>query len=231
MVLRAMNTTNREARNALALVKPGAAHSGRVDPLFDERRWLHDHTLQVLEYLAAGGYDALDVGQLRSVAGRAADELRCHVESAPVDPHDDLAVALREVVADAQMLSGGVTVELLVAPRRAALVPREVGVLTDAVREALNNVRKHAKATAVVVRCRGSANGAVVTVADNGVGFSAEGLNSGTGVRQSLIGRMLACGGTASIQRRPKGGTLVTLTIRRRRAASPAGTRATRKSA
>jgi signal transduction histidine kinase len=225
-----MTQMQRRARNVLTLVKPPSSHRAPEIPL-DERRWLHDHTLQLLEYLAAGGYDDLDVTTLRDIAARAADELRTHIESGPVDPHNDLAVAIREIVADAQLLIGAVTIELLVAPRPTALDPGEIAVLANALREALTNVRKHAKATKVVVRCRASANGAVVTIADNGVGCSGKALASGTGVRESLIGRMLASGGTASIETRPRGGTLVTLTIRRRRPSVPAGARATRKRA
>lgn len=216
-----MTRMHDRARNALTLVKPPSSHHA-PELLHDERRWLHDHTLQLLEYLAAGGYDDLEVDALRTVAARAADELRIHIESAPVDPHNDLAVGMREVVGDAQLLMGAVTIDLLVAPRPAELAPREVSVLLNATLEALTNVRKHAKATKVVVRCRASANGAVVTVADNGVGCTGPALASGTGVRESLIGRMLSCGGTASIQTRPNGGTLVTLTIRRRRTGVPA---------
>jgi signal transduction histidine kinase len=225
-----MPQMRRGARNALTLVKRFSSQRAPEVPV-DERRWLHDRTLQRLEYLAAGGYDDLDVTTLRDIAARAADELRTHIECGPVDPHNDLAVAIREIVADAQLLIGAVTIELLVAPRPAALDPREIGVLASALREALTNVRKHANATKVVVRCRARANGAVVTIADNGVGCSGKALASGTGVRESLIGRMLASGGTASIETRPRGGTLVTLTIRRRGPSVPAGARATRKRA
>ena len=45
------------------------------------RAWLHDSVLQVLEYLASGGYaDEPDARELARIAGDAASELRAFVE-------------------------------------------------------------------------------------------------------------------------------------------------------
>jgi len=87
----------------------------------------------------------------------------------------------------------------------------EAAALVGAVREALNNVHKHAKASQVVVRCETSELGARVVVADDGVGVDLAHAVAGIGLRHSIIERMASTGGHATVASEPGRGTFVTL--------------------
>jgi len=80
-----------------------------------------------------------------------------------------------------------------------------------AVREALNNVHKHAKASRVIVRCETSEAGARVVVSDDGVGVDLAHATAGIGLRHSIVQRMANSGGSAVLASQPGHGTLVTL--------------------
>jgi signal transduction histidine kinase len=88
----------------------------------------------------------------------------------------------------------------------------EAAALVGAVREALNNVHKHAHASRVIVRCETSEAGARVVVSDDGVGVDLAHAVAGIGLRHSIIDRMASTGGHASVASEPGNGTLVTLT-------------------
>jgi signal transduction histidine kinase len=173
--------------------------------------WLHDQTLQALEYIASGGYrDDVDVEHLRDVAAQAADELREVLERRR-RPARDLVTALADVVARAQVLSGPLQIFLTVDELDRPVPPHLVETLAGAVTESLTNVRKHAGARHAFVRCIETPDAIVVTVADDGRGFEAALDTIRMGVRDSIIGRMTAAGGTAIVESRPGDGTRVTL--------------------
>jgi signal transduction histidine kinase len=90
-------------------------------------------------------------------------------------------------------------------------------------RESLQNVGKHAKASTVVVRLQASKTHVLVEVEDDGRGFDPTGVG---GVRIGITGmreRVKLLGGELSILSKPGGPTVVTAVIRRwRRPASPA---------
>lgn len=175
--------------------------------------WLHDHTLQLLEFIAAGAYDeAVGVARLRGVAALAADELREYLDETGVGPTADLATALRREIAEVQLTAGALIIELDCRAIITGLPVEHVASLAAAVREALTNVCKHARATRVTVGCVATQSGAEVTVTDDGVGFDAHRPPAGSGLRLSVVGRMLACGGSARVVSRPGQGTLVILT-------------------
>jgi two-component system sensor histidine kinase DevS len=87
-------------------------------------------------------------------------------------------------------------------------------------REALSNVARHARATAVEVSVAATAADVVVTVADNGIGIPADRTrSSGLG---NLAARAAELGGTFTAQPRPEGGGTV-LTWRAPYRDAPAG--------
>ena len=88
----------------------------------------------------------------------------------------------------------------------------EAAALVGAVREALNNVHKHANATCVVVRCETSESGARIVVSDDGVGVDLAHAVAGLGLRHSIIERMASTGGQATVASEPGHGMFVTLT-------------------
>jgi signal transduction histidine kinase len=81
-----------------------------------------------------------------------------------------------------------------------------------AVLEALENVVRHADAEQATVALRVADTSVAVTVADRGRGFeSAQPQGAAFGLREDLVGRMEAAGGTATVQSSPGMGTVVRL--------------------
>ena len=172
---------------------------------------LHDTTLQCLEYLACDGYGAeLDTATIRKVAGDAAVELRGTLLRLGAPEPCELITALEQLVSAAQRRG---TVEVsLVTDLNGSVYGAEAAALVGAVREALNNVHKHANASCVVVRCETSESGARIVVSDDGVGVDLAHAVAGLGLRHSIIERMANTGGHAAVASEPGRGTLVTLT-------------------
>jgi signal transduction histidine kinase len=172
---------------------------------------LHDTALQALEYLACDGYGAeLDADTVRKIAADAAVELRGNLLRLGAPAPCELVSALEQVVSTAQRRG---TVEVkMVTELNGSVYGTEAVALVGAVREALNNVHKHANASRVVVRCETSEAGARVVVSDDGVGVDLAHAVAGIGLRHSIIERMASTGGHASVASEPGNGTLVTLT-------------------
>jgi anti-sigma regulatory factor (Ser/Thr protein kinase) len=172
---------------------------------------LHDTTLQCVEYLACDGYGAeLDADTVRKVAGDAAVELRGTLLRLGAPEPCELITALEQVVSAAQRRG---TVEVtMVTDLNGSVYGAEAAALVGAVREALNNVHKHANATCVVVRCETSEAGARIVVSDDGIGVDLAHVVAGIGLRHSIIERMASSGGRATVASRPGQGTFVTLT-------------------
>jgi signal transduction histidine kinase len=122
----------------------------------------------------------------------------------------ELVSALEQVVSTAQR-RGTVEVEM-VTELNGSVYGAEAAALVGAVREALNNVHKHARASRVVVRCETSEGGARVAVSDDGVGVDLAHAVAGIGLRRSIVERMASSGGHASVASAPGCGTQVTLT-------------------
>jgi hypothetical protein len=172
---------------------------------------LHDTALQAFEYLACDGYGAeLDADTVRKIAADAAVELRGHLLRLGAPEPCELVSALEQVVSTAQR-RGTVEVEM-VTELSGSVYGAEAAALVGAVREALNNVHKHANASRVVVRCETSEAGARIVVSDDGVGVDLAHAHAGIGLRHSIIERMASNGGHASVASEPGHGTLVTLT-------------------
>ena len=177
------------------------------------RNWLHDTTLQTLEYVAGGGYgqDA-NASELMQVAARGAQELRSSIERLGEEPGDDLVAGLRAVVSDAQLFASH-SIDMVAAHTDASVSSADGAAVVDAVREALTNARKHACAKRVIVFCEEDRGRALVTVKDDGAGFEPNRLDKQLGIRHSIVERMSARGGRALVESRPGEGTLVTLTL------------------
>jgi hypothetical protein len=172
---------------------------------------LHDTALQCVEYLACDGYGAeLDADTVRKVAGDAAIELRGTLLRLGAPEPCELLSGLEQVVSAAQRRGTvGIT---MITDLNGSIYGAEAAALVGAVREALNNVHKHANASCVVVRCETSEAGARVVVSDDGVGVDLAHAVAGIGLRHSIIERMASTGGNASLMSAPGNGMLVTLT-------------------
>jgi signal transduction histidine kinase len=175
------------------------------------RAWLHDTLLQQLEFIAAGGYaDVADAAELMRVAAGAATELRSYVEDSGRDGEGSLVERLRCVIADEQ-LKASHEIRLVFGDVDGTVEGPEGADLVAATREALTNVRKHASATQAVVLSHIVMGVATVMVRDDGVGFDPSTARRGSGLRDSIVGRMARSGGVAIIDSRPGEGTCITL--------------------
>lgn len=122
---------------------------------------------------------------------------------------------LREALAD--------LVGQLSAPYRASvslevscpsdLVPRHLAdELVATVKEALSNALRHSRADSIEVRVGCGASQAVMTVADNGVGFDPSGPGKGLGL-SNMANRVAAVGGSFRVDTTPGEGTVVRATF------------------
>jgi signal transduction histidine kinase len=87
--------------------------------------------------------------------------------------------------------------------------------------EALQNVAKHARATATTIRLSGSGDVLEFSVSDDGAGFPAAAARHGSGL-QGMSDRLAALGGTLAVRSEPGQGTTITgrLAISERMAAA-----------
>lgn len=180
------------------------------------RAWLHDSTLQVLEYLASGGYvDEPDARDLQRIAGDAASELRAFVDGERLgndEPRGRLHERLRALVEEARRQAPH-DVGLVFGTLDGTLDGEAAQELAAAVAEALRNARKHARATRVLVTCDIACGVATVGVSDDGIGFDPDAVHGGAGLRESVTGRVERLGGAVAIRSRPGHGTRLTLRV------------------
>jgi anti-sigma regulatory factor (Ser/Thr protein kinase) len=189
----------------------------------EDREWvrghLHDTALQILEFIAGDGFGTgLTAQKIAHLAGGAARDLRRWLQMGHETARRQLVPELEVVTAQARALDPGV--RLVVGEISREPTGEQVSALSGAVREAVTNARKHARASQVVVHVRSANDGSTaVTVTDDGIGFDPERAagGSGLGVPGSIVGRMQRAGGDATLQPAPGGGTCVTLVTARER--------------
>lgn len=171
-----------------------------------QHRLLHDSALQTLEGVANG---LIDVDE--SIRGRArAEARRLRQALSGIEPDGDLADALDRLAADFAAEGLEVTCSMGETPP----LPAETTMaLSEAVRETLRNITKHAGTSSAVVRADTSEGGVTVTIRDQGRGFDTESIGPGFGLSQSVSGRLAEVGGMADVWSKPDRGTRVTLWV------------------
>jgi signal transduction histidine kinase len=178
----------------------------------DERRrvaaHLHDSVLQTLALVQRQAHDPAAVARL---ARRQEHELRAWMAGEVELGSETLGAALRAAVADLED-DYGATVELtMLGDRR---LDRATEALAAAAREALRNAARHAPGAPIFVFGQANADGAEVFVRDEGPGFEPATVpTERRGVRDSIVGRMAAVGGSANVESRPREGTEIALRI------------------
>ncbi|RSN26383.1 hypothetical protein DMC63_00650 [Streptomyces sp. WAC 05977] len=203
LVTRAAERADRTAAEA-EQVRREAAVAAAVRA--DERELansLHDTAATTLLMVGLGQVPP-DADWLAPQARRDLARLRS-LDDGRTSPEADLVELLR-----ADLDNGHLTVELDVPPRLS--LPSEVaGAIAGAVREALNNVRRHAGTDRARVRLSGDAQALSVEISDEGKGFAADQATARRGLRESVHGRMNRVGGTATITSAEGAGTVVRL--------------------
>ncbi|MFD9333834.1 sensor histidine kinase [Streptomyces sp. NPDC060028] len=186
-------------------------HKARYAERLEHHRALHDTVLATLTTLAAGGVDA-NAPAVRERCAREAAYLRRLIQQTAAEvPHREIGAALEEAVGSVESLQLRVTTQYHDLPK---VPPHVAAAFADAVREALNNVRRHAgtgHAYLTATHDPDRPGGAVVTVVDRGPGFDPERYVPGLGLRGSVHGRMAQAGGRASVDTAPGEGVRVEL--------------------
>ncbi|MFC5751252.1 sensor histidine kinase [Actinomadura rugatobispora] len=185
----------------------------------DERQYrvqMHDSVLATLTMVASGAVRAGSPG-LREVARQALEILETYASPPPLadGPLIDVVERLELLVA---RMRPAMSVDLAVAgwrgsDRPALEVPEPVArAIVDATREALRNVAAHAGTRRASVRLERSGDSVRLHVVDHGRGFDPARVPAARhGIRHSIVERMAMAGGTATVQSRPRKGTVVTL--------------------
>lgn len=180
-------------------------------------RLLHDRVLQTMETLARGQWIA--DAALRARVAEEAAWLRGLVEGTGT-AEGDLLGQLGGLVARAAR--DGLHVEFNRTTLRGsavlgALDSQQSAALAGAVSEALTNVVKHAATASAVLRLTATPAALVVTVVDQGRGFDPMTQPEGTGLKESIRGRIAESGGTVRIDTAPGAGTCLEITMPRSR--------------
>jgi signal transduction histidine kinase len=177
-------------------------------------RMLHDRVLQTMETVARGQWIA-DTALKARVAEEAV-WLRGLVEGTDEAAGGDLLDQLSKLAARAAR--DGLHVEFNYATLRGSAILGALGspqsaAVAGAVSEALTNVVKHAATASAVLRLTATPAGLVVTVLDQGRGFNPATQPEGTGLKESIRGRITESGGTVRIDTAPGAGTYIEITM------------------
>jgi len=182
-------------------------------------REIHDSVLQSLALLAKRGAEmtsrttvsASEVRELVELSARQERELRALLN----EPHEEPppgAVPLRTAL---QAAAFGVdAVPVTVSTADPAWIPAsDVGELTGAVHQALENAAEHASATKVLIFAEQTDGEVVITIRDDGAGFvydeRALERQGKMGMLRSMKGRIEGIGGAMFVHSAPGAGTEV----------------------
>jgi len=187
---------------------------GRADELA-HLRTVHNGPLTTLMMAIHGEHDGRPSPLLRRRAAANLDELRRLAADEPVDADPSATARLDERLAQVIVWYESV---LPTPPRLpVCIVPGTlVDAFADATSEALENVVRHARTDRAVVELEDDEGTVRVTIADHGRGFDATSRSDHHfGLREAVMGRMVAAGGVAYVQSTPREGTTVVLEWRR----------------
>ncbi|WP_018684281.1 MacS family sensor histidine kinase [Actinokineospora enzanensis] len=200
------STTSKQSAERLAMAMRAEAATAERERL---ARTIHDSVLQVLARVRKRGRElGGEAAELAELAGRQEVALRALVAAAPLETDNgraDLRPRLQVLMTDRHQVSVPGT-PVMVAESAAA----ELAFL---VREALENVDRHAGATArawVLLEDLGAE--IVLSVRDDGVGIPAGRLAAAEsegrlGIARSIRGRVAELGGSVHLETGPRVGT------------------------
>jgi len=167
---------------------------------------VHDSVLQTLTLIQRRADDPAEVARLARAEERA---LRSWLY-APVGASGSLGAALSEVVATTEV-DYDARIDLVTVGE--AMVDDRMAALVAATREAVVNAAKHAGAPATVY-AEVDEQQVEVNVRDRGCGFDQSAVGADRhGVRESIVARMDAVGGSATVRTAPGEGTEVRLVL------------------
>src|SRR5207244_1649161 len=147
--------------------------------------------------------------EVQAGAGRSAALAAAHEQHrAAIDLHDSVGAMLFRISAEVRALRGADGCSPAVLSRLATL-ENQVADATAALREALLNVEKHARAGSVVVSLGRLDGGVTLVVTDDGVGMAPAAERDGGLGLASLEASVVQVGGTFRVVSGDDGGTTV----------------------
>ncbi len=208
----------------------GREQEGRRVALLEERaaiaRELHDSLAQSLSFMKIqlARLQSKETGKLLSAAqSDIANELRDGLDNAYRElrellstfrVHMDvrgLGFAIQSAIEEYEQRSS-LTITLDNRLENNRLTVNEEFHILHVIREALANIIRHSGASAVNITLNFQATGTIlVTIDDDGIGYSAKGENSGHYGQKIMKERALSLGGNITVLRRRAGGTRVRL--------------------
>jgi len=181
------------------------ARRARLEERVRQYGLLHDNVLTTLTLIGAGAGGISP--EMRERCKMDATFLKALVSAVSDASPDGLNAALGRVTYDQSLL--GLQIHHSHDAVAQDLPSTVVEAIAQAVKEALNNVVKHARTREAWVVATGQGSGVMVTVADHGCGFDTETAKPGLGITRSLRGRMAVVGGQVEIDSSPGEGTYV----------------------
>lgn len=180
-------------------------------------REIHDGLAQQLAFLkmrvawlkrAPDGVSRKSLDDLEGGLSLALAEARSAITTLRSQPNASITESIANYVQEFGQLSG-LTVDVRTTTRDLDVAPRSRVELMRVVQEALNNVRKHARASRIEVELVDRRHGIEVSVRDNGVGIPLERPEAGHFGTAIMRERTEAIGGRLSLERCEGGGTVV----------------------
>jgi signal transduction histidine kinase len=180
---------------------------GVADEHTERQRMLHDTALATLTAIARG---LLDVHSDEVRARCARDALLLRLTMTEGRLHSgNLPAALASAAAEAAAI--GLRVHPFLDTLPSDLNPAVVTAIAMAVREAFNNVHRHARASEVWLTAAEEDRRIIVRIVDRGAGFTPVLAAKGSGIRDSICARMREVGGAALVESTPGEGTCIEL--------------------
>jgi signal transduction histidine kinase len=193
-------------------------------------RELHDDMSQILGSLSRrldnllrkkhsfGKYEVAALQEIRDLLNQGLQSMNSFIQNLRPSLLDDLGLipALRSLTNNLQKANMNANFTVLGEERR---FTGEIELsLFRIVQETLNNIRKHARASAASVKAEFTKNGIILTVSDNGQGFSLDGTTDDLphNGKLGLMGmqeRAWLLGGTMEIVSKPNEGTTLLFKI------------------
>lgn len=219
VVARLLDRSAAEVRTATEQAMAARERAARLAERESMARTIHDSVLQTLalinkrgrELASAGTVPGPEVGRLAAMAGEQERELRGLILREPAEPPGGMA-SLREALEGTGREVTGLPITVT-AVGPIWLPAPAVEELAAAVRQALENVVRHAGASKAAVYAEMEGTEAVISVRDDGRGFTYDEdrfrSDGKLGILKSMKGRIEELGGTIRIDAAPGRGTEV----------------------
>lgn len=204
------------ARRTARLGDASGVRFGHAVEHAEALRELHDTALQSFGQIAQRGGDArvpIDT-RLADISNFAAEQtgsLRLAIAGVTAGKEQDLAANLQQLAQ--AFAASGLTVTVQTSGLKEEPPSLAAHVLLGAVREALNNVVKHAGVGQARVLASSGAAMLCIVIEDDGAGFQPGVDEQGYGIPNSVRRRVRDLGGQVVIWSAPGAGTRVTLTL------------------